>query len=52
MHANWHFLAGAIKFIPGVLRAHAFRLSEKQRAVACGAREGRGRREVCGGMRH
>ena len=45
MHANWHFLAGAIKFIPGVLRAHAFRLSEKTGRGSCGTRD------VWGGMR-
>ena len=30
VHADGHIFAGAVKFIPGVLRTHAFRLSEKK----------------------
>ncbi len=30
VHADGHIFAGAVKFIPGVLRTHAFRLSEKR----------------------
>ena len=38
MHADGHIFAGAVKFIPGVLRTHAFRLSEKREWGAGGAR--------------
>lgn len=38
MHADGHILAGAVKFIPGVLRTHPFRLSEKSERGAGGAR--------------
>ena len=38
MHADGHILTGAVKFIPGVLRTHAFRLSEKREWGAGGAR--------------
>lgn len=45
MHADGHILAGAVKFIPGVLRTHVFRLSEKIPRGSCGTRE------MWGGMR-
>lgn len=38
MHADGHIFAGAVKFIPGVLRTHAFRLSENREWGAGGAR--------------
>ena len=38
VHADGHIFAGAVKFIPGVLRTHAFRLSEKRERGASGAR--------------
>ena len=38
VHADGHIFAGAVKFIPGVLRTHAFRLSEKREWGAGGAR--------------
>jgi len=39
VHADGHIFAGAVKFIPGVLRTHVFRLSEKKEWGAGGARE-------------
>ncbi|ERH24902.1 hypothetical protein HMPREF1980_01684 [Actinomyces sp. oral taxon 172 str. F0311] len=45
MHADGHVFTGAVKFIPGVLRAHTFRLSEKTGRGSCGTRD------VWGGMR-
>ena len=38
VHADGHIFAGAVKFIPGVLRTHAFRLSDKREWGASGAR--------------